>query len=221
MRKNFILLLFGLGISSLAWSQQLSPSVIASNGGINRAAGISLEWTLGEPTIESLSTADRLYTQGFHQPVLLVRKLQPGPAAVVNSNAVAEVNPIAGYKVTIAPNPVKSILLVNIASLNNVHIQLQNQLNHQISFITLSEKGVFYKDDSDSKIIPTHIRNIADVSGAGDTVIAVASLVYATTKNMNLAAEMANIAGGLVCEEVGTAAIDKDKFMKECEALLG
>jgi rfaE bifunctional protein kinase chain/domain len=110
---------------------------------------------------------------------------------------------------------------VNEATLSDIHLQLQAQLQHQISFITLSEKGVFYKDATDSKIIPTHIRSIADVSGAGDTVIAVASLVYATTKNINLAAEMANIAGGLVCEEVGTAAIDKEKLLKECEVLLG
>lgn len=110
---------------------------------------------------------------------------------------------------------------VNETSLNAVHLELQAQLQHQISLITLSEKGVFYKDAADTKIIPTHIRHIADVSGAGDTVIAVASLVYATTKNMNLAAEMANIAGGLVCEEVGTAAISKHKLLKECEVLLG
>lgn len=110
---------------------------------------------------------------------------------------------------------------VNLTTLSDIHVQLQAQLQHQISFITLSEKGVFYKDATEANIIPTHIRSIADVSGAGDTVIAVASLVYATTKNMNLAAEMANIAGGLVCEEVGTAAINKQKLLKECEVLLG
>jgi rfaE bifunctional protein kinase chain/domain len=114
-----------------------------------------------------------------------------------------------------------SLEAVNTATLSDVHTQLQAQLQHQISFITLSEKGVFYKDATEANIIPTHIRSIADVSGAGDTVIAVASLVYATTKNMNLAAEMANIAGGLVCEEVGTAAINKQKLLKECELLLG
>ncbi len=109
---------------------------------------------------------------------------------------------------------------VDLASLQQVHQLLVQKLHHQISFITLSEKGVFYADGNTSKIIPTHIRNIADVSGAGDTVIAVASLVYATTKDMNLAAEMANIAGGLVCEEVGTAAINKEKFLQECQLLL-
>jgi bifunctional ADP-heptose synthase (sugar kinase/adenylyltransferase) len=49
----------------------------------------------------------------------------------------------------------------------------------------------------------------------------VASLAYAASKDMHLAAKMANIAGGLVCEEVGTAAIDKDRLLQECELLLG
>ncbi len=109
---------------------------------------------------------------------------------------------------------------IDLSTLDRMHQALQNSLNHKISFITLSEKGVFYQTENDAKIIPTHVRNIADVSGAGDTVIAVASLVYAATKNMHLAAEMANIAGGLVCEEVGTAAINKNLFLAECELLL-
>lgn len=109
---------------------------------------------------------------------------------------------------------------VNENSLQKIHSLLQQKLNHQISFITLSEKGVYFQSSSEHKLIPTHVRHIADVSGAGDTVIATASLVYAATKNMLLAAEVANIAGGLVCEEVGTAAIDKQRLLKECELLL-
>jgi D-glycero-beta-D-manno-heptose-7-phosphate kinase len=109
---------------------------------------------------------------------------------------------------------------VNVASLQQIHTQLQQKLQHQVSLITLSEKGVFYNDDNAATIIPTHIRTIADVSGAGDTVIAVASLVYAATKNVKLMAEIANIAGGLVCEEVGTVAINKEKLLAECEHLL-
>ncbi len=104
--------------------------------------------------------------------------------------------------------------------LRNIHALLQQQLNHHISLITLSEKGVFYQGNQQAGIIPSHIRNIADVSGAGDTVIAVASLVYAATRNTQLAAEAANIAGGLVCEEVGTATINKSLLLKECTKLL-
>lgn len=109
---------------------------------------------------------------------------------------------------------------VNLTTLNDIHQQLQNKLRHAISFITLSEKGVFYQENSTSKIIPSHLRNIADVSGAGDTVIAVASLIYAATRRIDLMAEVANIAGGLVCEEVGTAAVNKDRLLHECKLLL-
>ena len=110
---------------------------------------------------------------------------------------------------------------VNLESMKQVHVLLQKVLNHNISFITLSEKGVFYNAPTVSNIIPCHIRNIADVSGAGDTVIAVTSLVYATTRDILLASAMGNIAGGLVCEEVGTAAINKEKLFNECKQLLG
>lgn len=109
---------------------------------------------------------------------------------------------------------------VDLEHLKSIHTQLHQRLHHHISFITLSEKGVFYQNSTQAAIIPSHLRNIADVSGAGDTVIAVAALVYAATRNISLMAEVANIAGGLVCEEVGTAAINKQKLIAECKTLL-
>lgn len=109
---------------------------------------------------------------------------------------------------------------IRLPALEHIHAQLSEKLHHLISFITLSEKGVFYQDVAGADVIPSHLRNIADVSGAGDTVIAVASLVYAVTRNTRLMAEIANIAGGLVCEEVGTVAIDKERLLQECTALL-
>ncbi len=109
---------------------------------------------------------------------------------------------------------------VNKPLLEKIHKELESMLHHQVSFITLSEKGVFCQQGPGSSLIPSHRRNIADVSGAGDTVIAVASLVYTATKNIHLMAEVANIAGGLVCEEVGTVAIDREKLLNECELLL-
>lgn len=108
----------------------------------------------------------------------------------------------------------------DIYQLRNIHEQLQKQLQHKVSLITLSEKGIFYQQLQNAAIIPSHLRNVSDVSGAGDTVIAVAAMVYAATKNAHLMAEIANIAGGLVCEEVGTASVDRDKLLRECELLL-
>jgi rfaE bifunctional protein kinase chain/domain len=115
---------------------------------------------------------------------------------------------------------------INLNTLKDMHLMLEEKLQHLISLITLSEKGVFYaqhpvgQQEDSASIIPTHIRSIADVSGAGDTVIAVAALVYAATNDAKLMAEMANIAGGLVCEEVGTVAINKHLLIEECKKLL-
>lgn len=109
---------------------------------------------------------------------------------------------------------------VSESLLNNIHQQLADKLSHHISLITLSEKGIFFKNEKQGRIVPAHIRNVADVSGAGDTVIAVAALVYAATKDVDLMAQVANIAGGLVCEEVGTAVINKKRLMDEWKLLL-
>jgi bifunctional ADP-heptose synthase (sugar kinase/adenylyltransferase) len=108
---------------------------------------------------------------------------------------------------------------ITALAMNEVHELLNQHLQHHISFITLSDKGVYFNDGAESRIIPSHHRNIADVSGAGDTVIAVAAMVYALTKDVALMAEWANIAGGLVCEEVGVVPISKEKLLKELEKI--
>lgn len=107
-----------------------------------------------------------------------------------------------------------------ILEMKSIHEALSKKLQHKISLITLSEKGVFYQHQDRAGIIPSHLRNIADVSGAGDTVIAVASLVYACTGDISISAEIANIAGGLVCEEVGTVAISRQRLLEECGQIL-
>jgi rfaE bifunctional protein kinase chain/domain len=108
---------------------------------------------------------------------------------------------------------------VHLSALEEVHHQLKQHLHHSVSLITLSEKGVFCKNNHDAFIIPSYVRNIADVSGAGDTVIAVASLVYAITKDIKWMAEIANVAAGQVCEEVGTVAVDADRLLDELQNL--
>lgn len=110
---------------------------------------------------------------------------------------------------------------VGLDQLNKVHNELHNVLGNSVTFITLSEKGVFYNNGTKADIIPSHVRDIADVSGAGDTVIATASVVYALTRDARLMAEISNLAGGLVCEEVGVVSINKEKLLKESERVLG
>ena len=83
------------------------------------------------------------------------------------------------------------------------------------ALITLSEKGIYTNSRFLKEIIPAHIRNIADVSGAGDTVISVAALCLAMELHPILTAALSNLAGGLVCEEVGVVPINKSKLLEE------
>jgi rfaE bifunctional protein kinase chain/domain len=103
---------------------------------------------------------------------------------------------------------------------NAVHL-LENKLNNEISFITLSEHGVFIKNSTKKHYAQAHLRNITDVSGAGDTVIAVATLCLAANSELELIAEISNIAGGLVCEKSGVVSINKVELLQEVEELLG
>lgn len=101
----------------------------------------------------------------------------------------------------------------NIENYKKAHKELYAILKHQISLFTLSEHGMYYQNQDEGKWIPAHKRKIKDVSGAGDTVISVAVLWYAITKNMEEAMKVANLAGGLVCEEVGVMPISQDKIL--------
>jgi D-glycero-beta-D-manno-heptose-7-phosphate kinase len=85
---------------------------------------------------------------------------------------------------------------------------------------TLSDKGVYIKWKSGAQAIPAHFRNISDVSGAGDTVISVAALCLALGIEAPDMAAIANLAGGLVCEEVGVVPIDKNNLQDEVIRLL-
>ncbi|MGV3632041.1 MAG: bifunctional heptose 7-phosphate kinase/heptose 1-phosphate adenyltransferase [Bacteroidota bacterium] len=96
---------------------------------------------------------------------------------------------------------------------------LRSRLKHEITFITLSEHGVFIKNEEESHHIPAHIRNIADVSGAGDTVISLATLCLCAGLPIDRIASISNLAGGLVCEKAGVVSIDKEELMEEIKMM--
>ena len=94
---------------------------------------------------------------------------------------------------------------------------LHDKLNCRYIMTTLSERGVLIKDyETDTYYhIPAHLRKIADVSGAGDTVLSVAMLCLVCNQNAYNIAALSNLAGGLVCEEVGAVPINKEYLLKE------
>jgi len=86
-------------------------------------------------------------------------------------------------------------------------------------FVTLSERGVYIDFDNDQHLIPAHIRQISDVSGAGDTVISIAACVLALGGTTEQIASLANLGGGLVCESLGVVPINVALLRKEAEQL--
>lgn len=104
-------------------------------------------------------------------------------------------------------------------SLTNSITELQELMPCKNCLITLSEKGVFISSPNQAFIYPAHLRNIADVSGAGDTVIAVASLCLTANLSIEDTAKLANLSGGLVCEKIGVVPIDKERLMEEAIAV--
>ena len=97
---------------------------------------------------------------------------------------------------------------------------LEEKLHNEISFVTLSENGVFIKNKTENYYVPAHVRSISDVSGAGDTVIAVATLCLISGASTKQIAEISNLAGGLVCEKSGVVSISKNDLLKEVSELL-
>jgi D-glycero-beta-D-manno-heptose-7-phosphate kinase len=101
---------------------------------------------------------------------------------------------------------------------------LRERLGCKYVLATLADKGVMIsmKDHAEEKalFIPAHMRSVSDVSGAGDTVISTASLCVALNRTPYEIAFISNLAGGLVCEEVGVVPVNKDKLLKEVAALL-
>jgi rfaE bifunctional protein kinase chain/domain len=107
--------------------------------------------------------------------------------------------------------------LHSIASITKAERSLRDELNNELTMITLSEQGVFIADESESEHIPAHIRNISDVSGAGDTVVSVAALCVALGLDKVKIAALSNLAGGLVCEETGVVPVNIEKLKTEAK----
>lgn len=96
---------------------------------------------------------------------------------------------------------------------------LNKKIQNSYTFVTLSEYGVAISNHSSTDYIDAHVRNISDVSGAGDTVIAVATLCLCSGCSMKEIAQISNLAGGLVCEKSGVVSINSAELVDEVEKL--
>lgn len=104
-----------------------------------------------------------------------------------------------------------------LSDLNKVSAFLNDKLKQSNTLITLSDKGVYFHDNANKsgEILPTNPRIIADVCGAGDSVISIAALGLALHLPMEDIAQLANLAGGQVCERVGVVPVEKDQLIAD------
>lgn len=109
------------------------------------------------------------------------------------------------------PFPVEA----DAASLQKAAGHIRERLKNEITLITLSDKGLFIENNRRHRLVGTRPRVIADVCGAGDTVISVAALGMAAGLEMDAIAQLANMAGGQVCEKVGVVPVDREELIGE------
>jgi hypothetical protein len=110
--KTLLLFLFMISTVTSITAQQ----VVASSGNTATAGGYTVDWTLGEPVIETISGSNNILTQGMHQPNLVVTSLQDLT--------------FPGLEVKVYPNPTGRFLRIEV-------IQTENDVFHyELSDIT-------------------------------------------------------------------------------------
>jgi D-glycero-beta-D-manno-heptose-7-phosphate kinase len=90
---------------------------------------------------------------------------------------------------------------------------LQEKLEAETIIVTRSDKGMTIYDGSFTHIAATSLE-VADVSGAGDTVIGILALGAAAGLDIVTNATLANLAAGTVCQEVGAVPVKGEKLLK-------
>lgn len=101
--------------------------------------------------------------------------------------------------------------------LANAVIKFQQEQEIDTFLVTLSEQGILTSRDGSYVHLPAVVRDIADVSGAGDTVISLAALSLIAGLETTEIAAISNLAGGQVCEKAGVVPVDAEKLLEECK----
>ncbi|MBT9330425.1 bifunctional D-glycero-beta-D-manno-heptose-7-phosphate kinase/D-glycero-beta-D-manno-heptose 1-phosphate adenylyltransferase HldE [Paracidobacterium acidisoli] len=96
-----------------------------------------------------------------------------------------------------------------------------SQLDLAYLTVTLSEKGIAVLRSDEQQVFPAQARQVFDVSGAGDTVIATLALALASGLEVETAAQLANVAAGIVVSKVGTVPVDRDELLTSLTPEIG
>jgi D-beta-D-heptose 7-phosphate kinase / D-beta-D-heptose 1-phosphate adenosyltransferase len=119
---------------------------------------------------------------------------------------------------TICPNRSELAAATGIAAQNQEALlaagqRLAAELDVEYLTATLSEKGIAVLRPDSRMIAPAQARQVFDVSGAGDTVIATLALGISSGLEIETAVQLANVAAGIVVGKVGTVPVSRDELL--------
>lgn len=113
---------------------------------------------------------------------------------------------------------VEKALAVKLETLDDVQKageEIINRLQARNVLMTRGEKGMsLFESDGSITHVPAKARKVADVSGAGDTVISTLTMALVGGASAKEASTLANFAGGVVCGEVGVVPIDREALQQ-------
>lgn len=176
--------------------------------------------------IENINDFDAVLLQDYNKGVLTESLIKEIIDVAIKDDKLITVDPkfdnFFNYKnVTVfKPNrkETEQKLGVKITSPEDITFageKLLKELNTKYVLLTLGEEGIaVFEKGKKEKRMPTKARKVADVSGAGDTVISTLTVAMAAGADILEASYLANYAGGLVCEEVGIVPINKDRLFE-------
>ncbi|MDT3696054.1 MAG: D-glycero-beta-D-manno-heptose-7-phosphate kinase [Ignavibacterium sp.] len=171
-----------------------------------------------------IKNLDGIILQDYNKGVLSAPMIKQLIKLANKSNIIITVDPkfnnFFEYKnvTVIKPNRKEAEDILGIKIKTDVDISvagntLLKKLNAKNVLLTLGEGGIaVFERGKPEMRMPTKARKVADVSGAGDTVISTLTIALAAGANIYEASFLANYAGGLVCEEVGIVPIEIDKL---------
>ena len=179
--------------------------------------------------LEDISAYDIVILSDYGKGVLRDNFCQEVVALANKNNTKVLVDPkgsdFSKYKgaYLLTPNKKEAILATNIeikdeTTLKQALLKLKDECDLDISLITLSEDGIATFDD-ELKIFPTVAKEVFDVTGAGDTVIASIAYALSADKTIEDVAKFANLAAGVVVGKIGSATVTLDEI-EEYEASL-
>jgi rfaE bifunctional protein kinase chain/domain len=103
----------------------------------------------------------------------------------------------------------------NLEQIAGLMQDFRKMKSHKMVLVTLSEMGVIINNEEEYNHIAAEIRDIADVSGAGDTVISIAALCLGEGLSPLDIAGLSNLAGGQVCEKAGVVSVNRYQLLEE------